>query len=77
MFYFLDSCREGTELSHSVRGSDNHRAGRHEEVCVHFSIFITISTIKNLPRPYTALSSDRALRYSENLDIISSGAQTS
>lgn len=77
MFSFLDSCWEGTELSHSVRGSDNHRASRHEEVCVQFSTFNMISIIKNLPRPYTALSSDRALRYSENLDIISSGAQTS
>lgn len=51
MFYFLDACWEGTELSHPVRRSDNHRARRRKGGCVHFSVFITISNVKNLPRP--------------------------
>lgn len=66
MSYFLDECSEGRELSHPLRGNDNHRAGRHGKMCVQFSIFI-IKNLRTFPNHRTAISSDKAPKYSENI----------
>lgn len=50
MSYFLGYCRGDIELSHPLGRNGKHEAGRHEEICVQLSLFITIS-VKNFPKP--------------------------